>query len=74
MLIVQMYVQHTQKNVKIKTMTLLVETTPELGRVMSSYVYCFSAHKVIVYMSCSRDRLRFFVQVGQKTTYAQYWK
>ena len=43
MLIVQMYVQHTQKNVKIKTMTLLVETTPELGRVMSSYVYCFSA-------------------------------
>ena len=32
-------------------MSLLVVTTPELGRVFS-YVYCFSAHKVIAYKSC----------------------
>ena len=43
--------KHYHKTVKIKMMSLLVVTTPELGRVFS-YVYCFSAHKVIAYKSC----------------------
>ena len=57
--------KHYHKTVKIKMMSLLVVTTPELGRVFS-YVYCFSAHKVIAYKSClehimaSTDLYRLF--------------